>query len=149
MTVTARDNEDFADIRPINIALSATGGNARLTPAAAITVAIENDDVYTIGFDRGAITLEEGTSVGARLRITPRLSGAAAVTVALSVSGNEQIAVNRERVVFSATSAAFNVVITAVEDVIPEPEETFTVNLALSADIPAEIGRELSVTVPG
>ena len=148
VTVTARDNEDFADIQPVNIALSATGGNARLTPAAAITVTIENNDVYTIGFDRGVITLEEGMSETVRLSIDPQPQGAAMVTVALPVSDNEQIAVNPERVIFSAASSAFNVVVTAVEDAIPELKDTFTVSIAPPAGIAAEIGEELSVIVP-
>ena len=84
----------------------------------------------------------------ARLSIDPPPPGAATVTVALSVSDDRQIAVNPERVVFSAASAAFDVIIAAAEDTVPEPEQIFTVNLAPAAGIAANIGEELSVTVP-
>ena len=67
LSVTAEDNGDFADIGPISITLRVTAaGDTRLTPTETVTVTIENDDVYAIGFDREMITLEEGMSATVR-----------------------------------------------------------------------------------
>ena len=145
VSVTAVNNENVADIEPIAITLSLTGGNTRLTPTETITVSIEEDDFYTIAFDREAITLEEGMSETVRLSISPAPSAADTVTVALSVSDSGQLAVNPEEVIFSATAARFDVAVSVTDDIVAEPEETFTVSLTPQADIPAIISSELSV----
>ena len=147
-SLTAVDNENVADIDPVSIALSVIGDNIRLTPTETIAVAVEDDDIYTIGFDRETITLEEGLSETARLSLSPAPVGANTVAVALSVSDNEQLTVKPEEVVFSAASANQGVVITVTEDAIPESEEIFTVSLRPQAGIPVMISSELSVIVP-
>ena len=148
VSITVADNNDFDDIDPISIMMSITGDNTRLTPTETITAIIENDDVYTVGFDREEITLEEGTSTNVRLSIDPAPSGANTAAIALSVSDSEQLTVSPKEVVFSATSTGFDVVVAATEDTIPEFEETFAVSLAPSAaDIPVEIS-SMSVIVP-
>ena len=148
-SIEAIDNDDYASIDPVSIMLSITGDNVRLVPAGPIAVTIENDDFYAIGFAEEEITVAEGTSRTVQLSISPPPSaGADTVAVALSVSDNDQIAVEPEEVVFTATSASFDVVITAIEDSIPEIADTFTVSLTPAADIPSIISTELSVIVP-
>ena len=148
-SVTAIDNEDIAVIDPIDIMLSLTGDNARLTPTETITAAIENDDFYTVGFERRAITVEEGASEIAQLSLSPALTGASTVTVALSVSDTRQITVEPEAVVFSATSLSFDVAVSATDDATPEIKDTFTVSPTPLRDIPpAKAGVELTVIVP-
>ena len=110
-------------------------------------MAIENDDVYVIGFAEEEITLKEGASATVRLSIRPAPSVASTATVTLSVSDNEQISVAPEEVVFSATSASFDVVVSVIDDVIPEPERTFTVSPAPLEGTPA-MTSALSVIVP-
>ena len=145
LSVTAVDNNDFARIDPINIRLSLTVGDARLTPTETIAVSVENDDVYAIGFDREAITLEEGMSATVRLSIDPEPAGA--VTVALSVSDNGQLTATPEELVFSEGSTNLDVVVAATDDDVAEPEKAFTVSPAPPEDIHAMVG-SMSVTVP-
>ena len=146
-SVTAIDNEDVAAIDPINIALSITGDNARLIPPETITVAIEDDDVYAIGFEREALTLAEGASATARLSITPAPLGDNIVAVALLVSDSGQLTVEPAVLAFSAASASFDVAVSVIDDAIPELEKIFTVSLRPSAGIPA-MTTALSVVVP-
>ena len=47
-SITAIGNDDVADIEPINIMLSVTGDNTRLTPTETIAVTIEDDDIYAV-----------------------------------------------------------------------------------------------------
>ena len=94
---------------------------------------IENDDVYTIGFDREEITLREGASADVRLSISPTPS-TGAITVALSVSDDTQLSVSPEEFVFSATSASANIVISVTADDDEEEEERYIVRLGLTDD---------------
>ena len=87
-----------------------------------------------------AITLKEGSSANARLSISPAISSTGTVTVTLSVSDIRQITVDQGEVVFSAANSGFDIAVTVIEDSIPESEETFTVSLTLSADVPTMIG---------
>ena len=146
-TVAAPDNDEFAAIDPIDIGLSVTGPNTRLTPTETIAAIVENDDVYTIGFDREAIALEEGMSATVRLSITPTPSGADTVTVALPVSDRGQIAAEPEEVVFSASGASFDVAVSVTEDAIPELRDTFTVDIVPQEGVAARTS-PLSVIVP-
>ena len=144
-SIMAIDNEDVNGVRVVNIMLSVAGDNVRLTPTQTIAVSIEDDDVYTISFDLQALTIVEGLNTDIQLSIAPAPLGANTVAVALSVSDDEQIAVAPERVVFSAASTRFDVVVGATEDAIPELEKTFTVSLTPDA---SAIIADLPVTVP-
>ena len=97
---------------------------------------IENDDVYTIGFDREEITLAEGMSTIVRLSVDPTPAGADAVIVALSSADARQVAVEPEEVVFSATRASFDVAVSVTEDTIPESGQTFAISLRPPENIP-------------
>ena len=101
-SVTAIGNEDVAAIGPIDIALSIMGDNIRSTPTETITVDIEDDDVYAIGFEQEALTLAEGASATARLSITPAPLGDNIVAVALLVSDSGQLTVEPAVLAFSA-----------------------------------------------
>ena len=150
ISVTAIDNGNVADIRPIRLRLSGASGYIRTTPTETVAIVIEDDDVYTIGFDQDAITIEEGMSESARLSISPTPVEDNTATVALSVSDSNQLTVDPPgELVFSASSASFDVVITVTEDSIEESTETFTVDLTLSPEIPAMLSAgQITVTVP-
>ena len=150
ISVTAIDNGNVDDIRSIRLRLSIASGRVRTTPANIITIVIKDNDVYTIGFDREAITIEEGMSESARLSVSPTPVGDATATVSLSVSDNNQLTVDPPgEIVFSASSASFDVAITVTEDSIEESTETFTVDLTLSPEIPATLSAgQITVTVP-
>ena len=145
--IAAADDDDIAAIRPISIMLSVTGANTRLTPTETVTVSIENNELYAIGFDRESIEVGEGRSANVRLSITPTPPGADTVTVALSVSDGGQIAVEPEELVFSAASTALDVIVAVTEDAIPETKDTFTVSIITQGGIPARTS-PLSVIVP-
>ena len=146
-SIAAADDDDIAAIDPINIMLSVTGANTRLTPTETVTVSVENNELYAIGFDRESITLREGMSANVRLSIAPTPPGADTVTVALSVSDGGQLAVEPEELVFSAASTALDVVVAVTEDPIPETKDTFTVSIIPQGGIPARTS-PLSVIVP-
>ena len=151
-TVTAVDNDEFALISPIHAMPNGGGGSVRFIPDATVTVTIENDDIYTVGFEREAITLEEGRSANARLIIDPAILSSDTVTVALSVSDTGQITVSPEEPVFdSATGASLNFVLSVIDDNDVEGEESSTVYMSVEDDInpPTRLSTDtLIVTVP-
>ena len=141
-TITAPDNMDYLKVDPIKLSVE---GPVRLVPTKAVTVIIENDEVYDISFDREMITLEEGMSAKVRLSVTPAPAGE--VTVEWSLSDGGQLAVEPERVVFSAANAAATVVVTVTDDDDAEIGRTFTVKPVALAGIDA-MADVLSVTAP-
>ena len=141
-TITAPDNMDYLKVDPIKLSVE---GPVRLAPAKTVTVIIENDEVYDIGFDREMITLEEGMSANVRLSISPAPAGE--VTVEWSFSDGGQLAMEPERVVFSAANAAATVVVTVTDDDDAEIGRTFTVRPVALAGIDATVD-VLSVTAP-
>ena len=151
-TVTAIDNDEFALISPVHVMLNGEGGSVRFIPDATVTVTIDNDDIYTVGFEREATTVREGGSANARLIIDPAILSADMVTVALSVSDTGQITVSPEEPVFnSATGANLNFVIRPINDDEEEGEEKYTVHLSVADDInpPTRLSTDtLTVTVP-
>ena len=161
-TITAVDNNDFADIKPINITLGITGDTTRLIPTESIAVSIANNDFYTIGFEQktigGIVDFLEGGRTDVLLNVVPPPKLGDIVVVALSVSDKEQLTVDPEEVIFRRTgphgtfigfghAASIPIEISITDDDVAEPRRVFTIGVTPPEDLPAIIGNELSVIV--
>ena len=147
-SIMAMDNDEYAHIEPIHVRLSVTGDNTRLTPTETITVIVENDELYTVGFEEEDITLAEGTSVTVRLSISPPiLLGANPVTVALLSSDEEHLTAD-PFVTFAAGATSASAAIGAADDAYKERGETHTVRLIIPERTPARASSDtLNVAV--
>ena len=150
-TITATDDDDFANIDPVTLMFAVeTDGRARLTPSETITVAIANNDFYKLGFTHDHIMLAEGQSTNVSLSIDPPPTRLVVVVFPITTDAvyrSGQLDINPSHVLFSPTSTQREVMVTAVDDLLPEDTARFTVAIASLTDIPTTVANTLSVEV--
>ena len=158
VTITALNNNAFPSQDPTaSIMLMIEGSNVRLMPEdQPVQVTIENNDFYTIGFLTNTLTLAEGEDATVQLSIDPppgdpNMPDEVMVTLKVKDSADkdsDQIMVDPKEITFLPSSTMRDVMVTVIEDSIPELGSTFTVEINHDAALAVRFGNELSITVP-
>ena len=147
IAITAVNNNVFANIDPATIVLRAEPRNqVQITPFEAITVNIANNDVYQLRFTQERVMLSEGENTKVSLSINPPPPPSNTVAVTF-IHPEEQLNINPPQVLFSPTNIQRDIVITVVDDLLPEDTTRFTVSIAPPAGIAATVANTLSVEV--
>ena len=145
IAVTADDdNTVMASPRAATITLGVTPASVELQ-TTQLTITIEEDDPYHIGFTPSQLTLEEGTTGQAAITITPPpLQDIALMFASPSTS---QLTVDPTEVTFTANQPSKQVIIAALADVQQESTERYQISIAVATNIPATT-TPLVVTIP-
>ena len=156
-TITAIDNNVFADIDPVTIMLTVEPREqVLLTPqVTSIPVMIANDDIYNFRFVQQEVMLAEGQSTQVSVIIDPAPPARDEVIVTFPITTD---AVHRDnqlnvtpvgfsRTFFNRNTTQARVAITAIDDMLPEDTARFTVSIAPPPGIVATVANTLAVEV--
>ena len=146
VAVTA-NNDDIvmAAQRAATITLAVTPDTVDL-PTTQLTITIEEDDLYLIGFIPSKVTLKEGASTTVTITANPTPTDNIHFT--LQASNKDQLIVTPTTIRLSATTPQATVTIDVIDDNNAQTTQTYTIEINIPDNVRAQPSSELSVVVP-
>ena len=111
-----------------------------------LTITIEEDDLYLIGFIPSKVTLKEGASTTVTITANPTPTDNIHFT--LQASNKDQLIVTPTTIRLSATTPQATVTIDVIDDNNAQTTQTYTIEINIPDNVRAQPSSELSVVVP-